>query len=286
MGGVWYWSRRQKIHHDIFPESGPQFDFNHPDVLAKAIPVENAANAIEKGFRALSLNANGDDDPLEQRVSGNLYRDILEVLQTHLPSLHQAFDEYVESVLATSVEKITCGPGCPSCCSHYVTSVEPFEILPIQERISTYDNFADLLFAFHERAALFASLHRETDGEEAEDRALHRYFLKARPCPLLTPEGVCGIRDIRPMSCRMYFSFSDPTNCKGKAILRPENRNFIVLLPDQAEIALARASRHLKEMGLGEHLADGLLRANELFGRFAQQEKGTSQREAPKEPKD
>ncbi len=129
--------------------------------------------------------------------------------------------------------------------------------------------YSDLLFASHGRVSKFDQILKEEGNDaEAEDRALHRYFLRDIPCPFLGKEGTCGIYDIRPMSCRMFFAESSPRFCSGAAVASPWNRNFQVELPDAAEEALARCSEQLAKLDLPVGLFSGVLEANALFGQY------------------
>ena len=191
------------------------------------------------------------------------------MLDQFLPPLHQAYDRYVAAVLKTEERRITCSSGCSACCRHFVTSVEAFEILAIHLRIRNSPQYSDLLFACHARTSKFEQI-LQTEGKdaEAEDRALHRYFLRGVGCPFLGKDETCGIYDIRPMSCRMFFAESPARFCSGKAIVSPWNRNFQVELPDVAEEALARCSEQLAKLDLPVGLFSGVLEANTLFGQY------------------
>jgi len=197
----------------------------------------------------------------------SVYSELLKLLTGSLATLYERYDSYLNAVLATSEAPIQCRPACPSCCSHYPTSIEPFELLGLHTVLRTRENYPEIMFSLHERTQVFRKGFKSEEGEEAEDKALYRYFLRNKPCPLLTAEGSCGVRENRPMSCRMYFSLSAPSTCKGKAIATVGNQNFIVELPDEAEIALAEASEFLSDLELSQHFYDGLLQVNEHFGK-------------------
>lgn len=197
------------------------------------------------------------------------YRILEEIPGRCLQPLYASYDEFVAGVLQTGEKRARCRSGCSACCRHYVTSVEPFEILAIHFRIRNLEQYQDLLFAFHGRVARFKQiLSKEVDNDEAEDRALHRYFLRGAPCPFLDKDEKCGIYANRPMACRMFFSASAPRFCAGKGIVSPWNKNFQVELPDEAEEALARCAGLLEGLELPEGLFAGLLEANALFGRY------------------
>jgi Fe-S-cluster containining protein len=152
--------------------------------------------------------------------------------------------------------------------------VEPYEILFLHGAVSADAGYPSRVVSMHRRAALFKSLIVESDGEEAEDRALYRYYLRGVPCPFLAEGGKCGVYASRPMSCRMFHSMSHPSLCKGRGVIDPGNRNFLIELPEDIEADLARAGAAFAEFSIPESLFEGLLRSNELFGRFDAEDAG------------
>jgi Fe-S-cluster containining protein len=223
---------------------------------------ETALRACAEELRA------GLEISLEGLAEEEAYRRVAAAVEFLLPRLYARYDGYLRAVLATG-EPIACKRGCTHCCSHYVTSVEPYELVFLHARIRSLPEYPNRLVSLHRRAALFRSLlAKETAGEEAEDRALYRYYLRNQPCPFLTQGGTCGIYALRPISCRMFFSQSNPSLCRGRAVVSPGNRNFIVELPEDIEASLARAGRAFARFEFPESLFEGLLKANEAFGRF------------------
>ncbi len=217
-----------------------------------------AVGGLEKNLRKLPL-----------AVGQEFYLDLKEVLESGLPPLYEAYDQYLASQLVAGGKNITCKKGCSYCCHHYVTSVEPFEILAIHLRVRHLEQYPDLLFAAHARTSKFEQiLKKEGEDGEAEDRALYRYYLRGIPCPFLEKEGTCGIYEDRPMSCRMFFSESPPRFCEGKQVTSGWNKNFQVELPDEAEEALSRCSELLAHLDLPVGLFAGVLEANALLGKY------------------
>ena len=189
-------------------------------------------------------------------------------LEAVMPRFYAHYDAYVAAVLRTGESAPACGRGCAHCCRHYVESVEPFELAFLHGRIAAADEYPSRVIGLHRRVSLFQSLRRAEDGDLAEDKALYRYYLRGVPCPFLGADGACGVYEARPMSCRMFFSLSDPAFCKGKAVVDPRNRNFLIELPEEIEADLARAGAALAGYGFPESLFAGLLEANGAFGRF------------------
>lgn len=227
-------------------------------MLAAESPLREAAAALQ-----LALEVSREDRPGEAG-----YRALREAVDRALPPFHACYEDYVRAVIATGEVPVTCSSGCGHCCSHYVSSVEPFELIRLHGRISGDPAYPSRLVAFHRRAALYHSLLEGGDDEAADDRALYRYYLRDQRCPFLSAAGECGVYSDRPMSCRMFFSQSHPSLCRGRLTVSPGNRNFIVELPEDIEATLARTSALLSDLGLSENLFEGLLETNAIFGRF------------------
>jgi Fe-S-cluster containining protein len=196
------------------------------------------------------------------------YTRISAALTTHLPPLYAAYDAWLAAVLVTEGRKVTCSRGCDACCRHFVSSVEPFELIALDHHVKSRSDYADMVIASHRRTVVYEKIMREEGGdEEADDRALYRYFTRGHPCGFLNGDGTCGVYEWRPMSCRMFYAESSPRFCAGKELASPWNKNFQVELPQVAEEALARCSQLLSTLDLSENLFPGLVEVNALFGR-------------------
>ena len=237
---------------------GPRFVFDAEEVRIREESLREAARELKSSLAAMA----GDCETAEG------YAALQAGLELLMPRLYLRYGEYVSSVLETGPERVSCAKGCSHCCSHYVTSVEPYELLFLHGRIRSGPDYPSRVIGMHRRAALFRSLRSGPADEEAEDRALYRYYLRGIACPFLADGGACGVYSARPMSCRMFFSLSHPSLCRGKAVTAPGNRNFLIELPEDIEADLARAGSLFARFEFPESLFEGLLRVNEVFGRF------------------
>jgi len=86
-----------------------------------------------------------------------------------------------------------CRAGCAYCCVIRVATT-PVEVIRIAEWLAQNRTEEEL-------AALRSQLRDYCLAVEA------RYFETRRPCPFLTDASFCGIYEVRPVSCRSYFSF-------------------------------------------------------------------------------
>lgn len=108
-----------------------------------------------------------------------------------LDALRADADALVRFARSRSNQPVQCrGPGCSACCRG---------IVPISVR---------------EAVDIAASL---TFGQAQAVRAA-RVGVKtwASRCPLLTPEGACGVYERRPVACRLHLSMDDPARCEGE----------------------------------------------------------------------
>jgi Fe-S-cluster containining protein len=238
-------------------EEGPDFDFEGPEIKAREALLRDAAGQLKEALEVLP-------QPLREAD----YRELLARLGRVMPMLYNRYDNYISALLATGAETVSCSRACSHCCSHYVTSVEPYELLFLHGKIRAAASYPNRLIAFHRRASAFREIMRGDTSDLAEDKALYKYYLRDMPCPFLSAQGTCGVYESRPISCRMFFSLSHPSLCKGKATVAPRNRNFIVELPEDIETLLAQAGLLFSELHLPESLFEGLLKVNESFGRF------------------
>jgi Fe-S-cluster containining protein len=241
---------------------GPEFDASAPGIREKEEFLRRSAAELKAALEVLGEGCDSREG----------YEALQRELEVRMPGLYARYDAYVSALLATGKEKVACSKACSHCCSHYVTSVEPYELLFMHGRVRARGDYASRVIALHRRATLFNGLVDPEDGDEAEDKALYRYFLRGTKCPFLAEGGGCGVYESRPMSCRMFFSMSHPSLCKGKGVIDPGNRNFLIELPEDIEADLARAGAAFSRFAFPESLFEGLLRANELFGRFDSEE--------------
>ena len=217
-------------------------------------------------------------------IAGRLGRDYAigpDNLKAELPNIarftadyHAAYDAYLKAVLPQQEKPIQCRAACGNCCHHYPMSVEPFELISLYMDLRQRDDLITLMESCRLRADMFNSLfEKQLEGcgseDEAEDKALHEYFAQWTPCPFSDRKGDCGIYGLRPVSCRMYFSQTDPCYCRPETLQTPLNESYIVYLPDNIEEALVGISEHYAGLELPESYFGGLLSMNTFEGVLA-----------------
>lgn len=198
---------------------------------------------------------------------------------------HRLFGLYLDAVLPQQPRPIQCRPACGNCCHHYPMSVEPFELLSLYSEFRRRDDLLDIMEACQQRSSLFNRFFNKRleegkaavdnpstetsvmDAEDyAEDRALHDYFTAWKPCPFSDKAGDCSVYPLRPVSCRMYFSETDPKFCTPEYLQTPENDSYIVYMPDSIEDAVYGISEHYSSLDLPESYFGGLLAVNRFEG--------------------
>lgn len=200
----------------------------------------------------------------------NLKEQIPEILK-FTKAYHEVYARYLKAVLPQQPRPIQCRPACGNCCHHYPMSVEPFELLYLYSELRKRDDFLEIIEVCQMRSSLFDSLLKKRlstmeSEDEAEDRALHDYFAEWRSCPFSNKVGDCTVYPLRPVSCRMYFSETDPQYCTPEFLQTERNDSYIVYLPDNIEEAIYGISEHYSGLDLPESYFGGLLSLNAYEG--------------------
>lgn len=217
----------------------------------------------------------------------NLAKELPNILK-FTEEYHNLYMKYLDAVLPQQPRPIQCRPACGNCCHHYPMSVEPFELVFLYAHLRKREDLLDILEGCQLRSSMFEGFYearkaadqdslpvngdpaKMTDPGEfddrAEDLALHDYFSAWKPCPFSNPVGDCMAYKIRPVSCRMYFSETDPEFCTPEHLQKPENDSYIVYLPDSIEDAVYRVSEHYALLDLPESYFGGLLAVNGYEG--------------------
>ncbi len=147
---------------------------------------------------------------------------------TTLGRVWRLFEQYQTKIIGNSGYNISCRAGCSICCYHWVEDVNSFEAEIIADFIKR--NYPHKIPAIIiqckadcselERLNTLVDLkikeHYTVSTDEKIDPVdllLNVFYQMRRPCPLLSDKGYCMIYDVRPITCRIYVSFSDPIRC-------------------------------------------------------------------------
>jgi Fe-S-cluster containining protein len=139
------------------------------------------------------------------------------------------------AVLESERRQPSCARGCRQCCFHWVEDVNSFEaeILADHLRTSHADRVPEIVDACRADVEAMEELQpfvdqrmRETREEREREGAafddvdvlLGCFYQLGRPCPLLGADGACLAYELRPITCRIYVSFSEPEQCSPDVI--------------------------------------------------------------------
>lgn len=145
-----------------------------------------------------------------------------------------------------------CGAGCSSCCSQVVFDVHAFEVERLgRHLVASGVSVEELIAALDRRIGHFDTIRREHPraADESHDAWTERLaveFWKADlPCVLLDEQGRCSVHELRPWSCRRYFSLSDPQWCRGESAHDPRREGIIVDPFEEIDALLHALDRHV-----------------------------------------
>ena len=148
-------------------------------------------------------------------------------------SILSAVESFQKVVVERSAYSVTCKKRCTACCNHWVEDVNSFEAIIIADYLKKnqpdrLDNIRQQCEAdCRELERLELLVNERLYGNEnivekysfdSVDLLLNVFYQMQRPCPLLTAEGDCSVYHLRPITCRMYVSFSDPLHCSAEYI--------------------------------------------------------------------
>ena len=138
-------------------------------------------------------------------------------------------DCYQEEIVKHARRFATCAAGCASCCSHWVEDVNSFEAEAIADWLlhhapekipAVVDRCRRDGAALSQLQALvearLAMLDPAEEGAEIDptDLLLASFYRLRKLCPLLDAGSrSCLVYPLRPLTCRMYVSFSSPVKC-------------------------------------------------------------------------
>lgn len=153
--------------------------------------------------------------------------------------LHKIYDEYCESVIDTEKKQVACLKGCSLCCNHWVEDVYSFESNAIINFLKV--NYPKLL----QRISIESSGAEQEMEElsnlftfEDETQLLQKFYELNIPCPLLNAEGDCIIYEVRPLTCRSFFSRDRNRFCQTPVIDDEIDGTYMVLFGEQIESIL------------------------------------------------
>jgi Fe-S-cluster containining protein len=197
----------------------------------------------------------GAASPLDKSFRGE-WEDILEL-----------FGHYQNMVIGKSGNTVSCERGCAQCCCHWVEDVYCFEAMIIADYVRTHyaDRIGSFVKSLRRDVAEIERLDLIVTGKLAEhaenigtceidsvDLLLTSFYQLSRPCAFLDLNGDCLVYSVRPLTCRIYMSFSPRHFCHPDYINESDVRTYLLDLEENASELLDRL--HLKYDRFGNDL--------------------------------
>jgi Fe-S-cluster containining protein len=187
----------------------------------------------------------------------------------------ELFEQYQNIVVKNSQYSVGCKRGCSNCCNHWVEDVNSFEAEIIVEYIRKYfpDRIDFIIDQCKEDVQLLNHIEELTlnkidicDSEKTIDHidlVLSVFYQMKKPCPLISDNGTCSVYTVRPLTCRIYMSFSDPVLCNPEYQDQDDIATYLLNLEENANAILDRLhfryQRFAGESGLRSLLLKHLL---------------------------
>jgi Fe-S-cluster containining protein len=159
------------------------------------------------------------------------------------------YNRFQRAVIKRSGLQVSCSKACRRCCFHWVEDVYSFEADIIAAYVRAHmpariDRIIAACRQDEERlvelnAIVIAQLAAAPPSSEREaidpvELLLASFYQLRRPCPLLSADGTCAVYPVRPLTCRIYVSFSDPQLCDPEHINDSDVATYLCDLEDDA----------------------------------------------------
>ncbi|KMQ52087.1 hypothetical protein CHISP_1076 [Chitinispirillum alkaliphilum] len=156
------------------------------------------------------------------------------------------FEEYQCLIIDEYGSAMSCARGCSWCCNHWVEDVNSFEAeiiadyirknhpAQISQIVKQCKNDLILLENLDDIVSQKVPENGLDDGNDSVFILLSSFYQLKRPCPLLDANGGCSIYPVRPLTCRVYMSFSSSKNCHPTNINQEDIPTYIMDLREEA----------------------------------------------------
>ena len=207
--------------------------------IKKSLPIPEPAKEIHNTIVITLENLIG------LSLSSPLHPDFISAYDKILNLFHQ----YQNEVIKDYSKKVTCKKGCTFCCCHWVEDVNSFEAEIIADYIKKHfperihsiikicrEDEKELikLNDIMEQKLIENRMNKEVSDIDSTDLLLASYYQLERPCALLSDSGMCTIYEIRPLTCRIYISFSEPHLCSAEYINKSNIPTYLLDLEESA----------------------------------------------------
>ncbi|MFD1851310.1 YkgJ family cysteine cluster protein [Oceanobacillus bengalensis] len=176
------------------------------EIQAKCEQIQDNYEIDEDKFYQIIEKWAERDSSVEEKIVSS-FRELLAVVSTEMTNME-----------ASVQMDATCRQGCAFCCYFPIIVSEmeakimkkAIENFPEERRIAIQDHLSNYYQKHGDRVEEITSL----DFNEDNDFKL-KYRRSLVPCPLLNPQtNQCMAYEIRPIPCRTYVNYTDPTVCE------------------------------------------------------------------------
>lgn len=154
--------------------------------------------------------------------------------------LDTMLDELQAITLSDDNSVIDCKAGCSFCCNHWVEDVYFFESLSIINYLkenASGNKLEEIRETAQKSECEFLEIY-ESESHIDEVTLLNRFYDKQIACPLLNDDGKCIVYEVRPLTCRSFFSESAEKHCNPQTRNRDAEGTYMVTPGDEIETKL------------------------------------------------
>jgi Fe-S-cluster containining protein len=189
---------------------------------------------------------------LEAMENGNAPSCLADDFKLSYLRVFELFEQYQQMVIQHNNYNVSCKRGCAYCCNHWVEDVNSFEAEIIAEYLKKYfpDSIEKIVSQCIEDEAVLNNIEKltldkmdvagDTDSIDYIDLVLSVFYQMNRPCPLLSESGACSIYKVRPLTCRIYMSFSENALCAPEYQETDDIPTYLLNLDENASEILDR----------------------------------------------
>lgn len=136
------------------------------------------------------------------------------------------YDYYLEAAVGKLQRKgwrMYCSPGCAACCYAMPAGISSWELILIYDHLQQSGQLERFFRRNLECCQVLSRVKREVAArmpsgqteapEDYDNRVLYSYSLARKPCAFLSKSRECLIYSLRPLACRMHFSFTPGEWC-------------------------------------------------------------------------
>ena len=190
------------------------------------------------------------------------------------------YDEYLSYALKELGKKgwqVYCSSGCADCCYNMPAGISNWEFLLIYDQIQRDGQLSRFFRRNLESCQVLAGVSgrlfdgwtkRGTEDKSGYEKLLHDYSLAKHPCAFQNKSQECLIYSVRPLACRMHFSFTPPELCNQNHCHFSQAVRLNLRPHSDVAVELQKLDSRLN-LGISDLLAPGLVSLTANILRFS-----------------